>query len=77
MLNAGGSRIHAFVVIGRPDGSSDRDIDSWGREAVVVCDPWDRRQAYAGYEIGTKMSLFTPGCYVELFRRQGAIQSRR
>lgn len=52
---------HAFIAIGRIDGSDAADYSTWGPSAVV-CDPWDG-EAYQASEIPTRMpgrGLFAP-----------------
>jgi hypothetical protein len=44
---------HAFVVVGRAEGSKDTDIKTWG-PAAVVCDPW-WGEVFAPYEAPRKM----------------------
>ena len=46
-------QFHQFLVIGRANGSSARDYDSWGSEAVV-CDVWDGK-VYPAADMGAKM----------------------
>lgn len=36
---------HQFVMIGRNKNATAEDRSTWG-EAAVICDPWDRMQAY-------------------------------
>jgi hypothetical protein len=51
----GGEIDHAFVVVGRPAGSSPGDPRTWGADAVV-CDPWhEEGGAYPASEFGARM----------------------
>jgi len=44
---------HSFVMIGRKSNATAEKMDSWGPDAVV-CDPWDRMQAYPASQIQVK-----------------------
>jgi hypothetical protein len=51
----GGPVDHAFVVVGRVQGSSAADPKTWGKEAVV-CDPWHAEGgAYLASDFLTRM----------------------
>jgi len=41
---------HQFVMIGRKSNATVDDISTWGPDAVI-CDPWDRMQAYPAKDI--------------------------
>jgi hypothetical protein len=44
---------HQFVVIGRKKTATAEDTSTWGPDAVV-CDPWDRMQAYPASQLQVK-----------------------
>ena len=44
---------HEFVMIGRKADAIAEKIETWGPDAVI-CDPWDRMQAYPASQIQVK-----------------------
>ncbi|MBX3413942.1 MAG: hypothetical protein KF708_14725 [Pirellulales bacterium] len=44
---------HQFVMIGRSPKATVDNISTWGTDAVI-CDPWDRMQAYPAAQIQVK-----------------------
>ena len=58
---------HAFVVIGRRDGSEESDYKTWG-DGCVICDPWDSK-VYPAAEIPTKAYKAKDFLAESIFRR--------